>query len=300
MQAGIDIGPCVDEGQLETDLKYIEIGRKECGDPRCGGSRLTTALRQRLSSWSPPSLPMSREDTTIAREEIFGPVLAVMRAADFEDAMRIANDIPFGLSASMQTTNLSRAFEFVYRIEAGPADRQSAERGRRISASLRRHQGLQFRPQGTGPRRARILLRLQDRLPEILKMKLGQISLNGVRHGRALRRGGCRLIPGHTALDVVAGSSPGRQRYRRSGGAGPIVPINPPEVWGCGCTYETSASFRDAEHGTREGMYAHVYREARPEVFFKGTARHCVGTGRLHRHPPGFQLHRPGAGSSRW
>ena len=50
-------------------------------------------------------------------------------------------------------------------------------------------------------------------------------------------------------------------------------------MWGCGCTYETSASFRDAEHGTREGMYAHVYREARPEVFFKGTARVCVGRG---------------------
>jgi 2-dehydro-3-deoxy-D-arabinonate dehydratase len=50
-------------------------------------------------------------------------------------------------------------------------------------------------------------------------------------------------------------------------------------VWACGCTYETSASFRDAEHGTREGMYAYVYREPRPEIFFKGTARVCVGTG---------------------
>jgi 2-dehydro-3-deoxy-D-arabinonate dehydratase len=59
----------------------------------------------------------------------------------------------------------------------------------------------------------------------------------------------------------------------------PILPIHPPEVWGCGCTYETSASFRDAEHGTREGMYAYVYREARPEVFFKGTARVCAGPG---------------------
>jgi aldehyde dehydrogenase (NAD+) len=56
---------------------------------------------------------------TIAREEIFGPVLAVMRAANFEDAMRIANDIPFGLSASIQTTNVSRVFEFVNRMEAG-------------------------------------------------------------------------------------------------------------------------------------------------------------------------------------
>jgi 2-dehydro-3-deoxy-D-arabinonate dehydratase len=50
-------------------------------------------------------------------------------------------------------------------------------------------------------------------------------------------------------------------------------------VWGCGCTYESSAAFRDAEHGTREGFYAHVYRDPRPEVFFKGTARVCVGPG---------------------
>ena len=58
-----------------------------------------------------------------------------------------------------------------------------------------------------------------------------------------------------------------------------MLPIHPPEVWACGCTYEMSASFRDAEHGTREGMYAYVYRERRPEIFFKGTARVCVGPG---------------------
>jgi 2-dehydro-3-deoxy-D-arabinonate dehydratase len=58
-----------------------------------------------------------------------------------------------------------------------------------------------------------------------------------------------------------------------------LLPIHPPEVWGCGCTYESSATFRDAEHGTREGFYAAVYRGERPEVFFKGTARVCVGPG---------------------
>lgn len=57
----------------------------------------------------------------------------------------------------------------------------------------------------------------------------------------------------------------------------PMIPFHPREIWGCGCTYESSASFRDAEHGTREGFYAHVYREARPEIFFKGTARFCTG-----------------------
>src|SRR6266480_3791174 len=59
------------------------------------------------------------ERMRIAQEEIFGPVLAVMRAKDFGDAMRIANNIPFGLSASIQTTNLSRVFDFVYTMEAG-------------------------------------------------------------------------------------------------------------------------------------------------------------------------------------
>ena len=61
--------------------------------------------------------------------------------------------------------------------------------------------------------------------------------------------------------------------------APPIIPLLPREVWACGCTYATSASFRDAEHGTREGFYAHVYREPRPEIFFKGTGRFCVGPG---------------------
>src|SRR5260370_13538541 len=59
----------------------------------------------------------------------------------------------------------------------------------------------------------------------------------------------------------------------------PVIPIKPREVWACGFTYEMSGSFRDAEHGSREGFYAAVYRGERPEVFFKGTARVCVGPG---------------------
>jgi 2-dehydro-3-deoxy-D-arabinonate dehydratase len=55
------------------------------------------------------------------------------------------------------------------------------------------------------------------------------------------------------------------------------IPISPLEVWACGCTYQASSAFRDAEHGTREGFYAQVYTSERPEIFFKGTARHCVG-----------------------
>jgi len=123
-------------------------------------------------------------------------------------------------------------------------------------------------------------------------MQLGQIKSNSavvaaVFEGKpgALR---ARPIPEHTMLELLrraeAQNIPldklaAELASRHGEAAVPLLPISPPEVWACGCTYETSASFRDAEHGTREGMYAYVYREARPEIFFKGTARVCVGTG---------------------
>jgi alpha-ketoglutaric semialdehyde dehydrogenase len=119
MQPGIEIGPCVDKGQMETVLKYIEIGRKENGEPKCGGRRLSENGLGKGWFVEPTVFADVEQSHTIAREEIFGPVLAIMRAKDFEDAMRIANDIPFGLSSSIQTTNLSRTFEYIYRAEAG-------------------------------------------------------------------------------------------------------------------------------------------------------------------------------------
>jgi alpha-ketoglutaric semialdehyde dehydrogenase len=119
MEPGIDIGPAVDQGQLETNMKYIEIGKKEAGAPKIGGNRLTGGAYDKGYFCEPTIFADVTESMTIAQEEIFGPVLAVMRAKDFEDAMRIANNIPFGLSASVQTTNLSRVFEFIYRMEAG-------------------------------------------------------------------------------------------------------------------------------------------------------------------------------------
>ena len=119
MEPGIDIGPAIDQGQLDTNLKYIEIGKKEGAVLKCGGKRLTGGAYDKGYFCEPTVFADVTESMTIAQEEIFGPVLAVMRAKDFEDAMRIANNIPFGLSASIQTTNVSRVFDFVYRMEAG-------------------------------------------------------------------------------------------------------------------------------------------------------------------------------------
>ena len=117
-------------------------------------------------------------------------------------------------------------------------------------------------------------------------MRIGQIRKNGVVVAAVFEKDGAHQIPAHTLLDLIGRASAesislgelAHNLASRAADPSPaILPVHPPEVWACGCTYEMSASFRDAEHGTREGMYAYVYREARPEVFFKGTARVCVG-----------------------
>jgi 2-dehydro-3-deoxy-D-arabinonate dehydratase len=119
-------------------------------------------------------------------------------------------------------------------------------------------------------------------------MQLGQIKPNGAVVAAVFEKGLARPIPNHTMLDLMRRAEAEKVVLRELAGElasrhpeefKPVLPIHPPEVWGCGCTYETSASFRDAEHGTREGMYAHVYHDTRPEIFFKGTARVCVGPG---------------------
>jgi len=119
MEAGIDIGPAVDKGQLETNLKYIEIGKAEGARLVCGGNQLTGGAYDKGYFVEPTLFADVTENMRLAQEEVFGPVLAVMKAKDFSDAMRIANNIPFGLSASVQTTNISRVFEFIYGCEAG-------------------------------------------------------------------------------------------------------------------------------------------------------------------------------------
>lgn len=119
LEPGVDIGPAIDQAQLDTDLRYIEQGKKEAGPPKVGGNRLTGDGYDKGYFVEPAIFADVTPEMTIAQEEIFGPVLAVMRARDFEDALRIANNIPFGLCASLQTTNVSRVFEYVYRMEAG-------------------------------------------------------------------------------------------------------------------------------------------------------------------------------------
>lgn len=121
-------------------------------------------------------------------------------------------------------------------------------------------------------------------------MRLSQVIWNGKVTAAIFDEAGqARPIPDYTMQDLIRRSEVDnlalselarRQAAAHSEELKPIIPIAPREVWACGCTYEMSASFRDAEHNTREGFYAYVFNaQNRPESFFKGTARVCVGPG---------------------
>ena len=114
---GTQIGPAVDQSQLEQDLRYVDIGRKEGAKLVAGGDRLS---RDAPGFYVAPALFTDvRNDMRIAREEIFGPVAAVIRARDYETALAIANDTPFGLCAGICTTSLKHATHFKRNAEAG-------------------------------------------------------------------------------------------------------------------------------------------------------------------------------------
>lgn len=112
-----DIGPVVDDKQLEQDLSYIGIGRDEGATLACGGRRLE---RPTPGYYMEPALfTDSAPGMRINQEEIFGPVATVIRVRDFDEALAVANQVPFGLSSGIMTTSLKHAAAFRRRSQAG-------------------------------------------------------------------------------------------------------------------------------------------------------------------------------------
>ena len=117
LKAGTHIGPVVDQGQLETDERYIAIGRDEGATLHWGGERLN---RENPGFYLQPALFTGVSNTMrIAREEIFGPVATVIRAKNYDEALLLANDTQFGLSSGICTTSLKYATHFRRNAEAG-------------------------------------------------------------------------------------------------------------------------------------------------------------------------------------
>ena len=117
MKPGTHIGPVVDPSQLKQDEDYIEIGVKEGAKLVTGGERLN---RETPGYYFKPALfTEATNQMRISREEIFGPVASVIRVKDYEEALAVANDTPYGLSSGIATTSLKYATHFKRNAEAG-------------------------------------------------------------------------------------------------------------------------------------------------------------------------------------
>jgi aldehyde dehydrogenase (NAD+) len=117
LKAGTEVGPVVDASQLKQDTDYIEIGKNEGAKLAAGGELVK---RDTEGFYLQPTLfTEAHNQMRIAREEIFGPVAAVIRVKDYEEALAVANDTDFGLSAGIVTTSLKYATHFKRNAEAG-------------------------------------------------------------------------------------------------------------------------------------------------------------------------------------
>jgi aldehyde dehydrogenase (NAD+) len=117
LKPGTQIGPVVDQAQLDQDLSYLKIGQDEGAKLVAGGELLK---RDTPGFYLAPALFTEVDNRMrIAREEIFGPVAAVIRARDYEEALELANDTEFGLSAGICTSSLKHAGHFKRHSEAG-------------------------------------------------------------------------------------------------------------------------------------------------------------------------------------
>jgi aldehyde dehydrogenase (NAD+) len=114
-----DVGPSVSRGQLETVMKYVEIGTREGARLACGGHRLTAGEHARGHFHEPTIFADVQPSMRVAREEIFGPVVSVMRCRSLDEAIEIGNDVAYGLSASIYTRDVNRAFKAMRDLDTG-------------------------------------------------------------------------------------------------------------------------------------------------------------------------------------
>jgi aldehyde dehydrogenase (NAD+) len=117
LKPGVQMGPVVDKNQLNQDLYYIEEGKKEGAKLAFGGNPLK---RDTEGFYLEPALfTDTRNEMRINREEIFGPVASVIAAKDYDEALALANDTPFGLASGIITTSLKHAAHFRRSSQAG-------------------------------------------------------------------------------------------------------------------------------------------------------------------------------------
>jgi alpha-ketoglutaric semialdehyde dehydrogenase len=150
MTPGAEIGPLATARQLQTVLRYIEIGKSEA-TLLCGGERLSGPEYDRGFFVSPAIFTDVTQDMRIAREEIFGPVIAIIEVKSYADAIAKANDTEYGLSAAIATRNPRYMHDFARDVESGTVKINRTTTGNLINApfgGLKRSSTSTFRESG--------------------------------------------------------------------------------------------------------------------------------------------------------
>ncbi|SEQ83249.1 aldehyde dehydrogenase (NAD+) [Loktanella sp. DSM 29012] len=117
LEEGTQLGPVVSESQLNGNLEYIAIGKAEGAELLCGGDRLEMATTGYYMA--PAVFAGTANNMQINREEMFAPITAVQKIGSYEEALSVANDTQFGLTAGIMTTSLARASHFRANMRAG-------------------------------------------------------------------------------------------------------------------------------------------------------------------------------------
>ena len=114
-----DMGPCVSNSQREVVDSYVKIGLEEGAKLACGGEKLLTGRHAKGWFYAPTIFTGVTPEMRIAKEEIFGPVLSILKIKDLDEAIRVQNNTQYGLSSSIYTNNVNDAFKAVRDIKAG-------------------------------------------------------------------------------------------------------------------------------------------------------------------------------------
>jgi aldehyde dehydrogenase (NAD+) len=150
---GVTMGPAVNQQELEGNLNYIEIAKQEGARLVWGGARLTDGAFAHGWFMQPAILADVKPAMRIAREEVFGPVVAVLAVENFDEAMSVANGVDVGLSASVVTRDIKKAMLYSERIEAGVVKINQISTGLALQApfgGVKKSSTDSFKEQGAG------------------------------------------------------------------------------------------------------------------------------------------------------
>ena len=150
---GVEMGPAVNQQELEGNFQHIDGALREGAKLICGGQRLTDGELAHGFFMQPTVLSNVTPKMRIAREEVFGPVVAVLAVKDFEDALNVANGVDVGLSASIVTRDLKKAMLYAERIETGVVKINQVSTGLALQApfgGVKKSSTDSFREQGAG------------------------------------------------------------------------------------------------------------------------------------------------------